>query len=35
VTPLALLEDAPYQEYTSLLHTETLVEYLRTIQEEP
>lgn len=28
-------EDSPYQEYTTLLHTETLVEYLRTIQEEP
>jgi mono/diheme cytochrome c family protein len=28
------LEDSPYVEYTTLLHTETLVEYLRTIQEE-
>jgi mono/diheme cytochrome c family protein len=28
-------EEEPYQEYTTLLHTETLVEYLRTIQEEP
>jgi mono/diheme cytochrome c family protein len=27
-------EEEPYQEYTTLLHTETLVEYLRTIQEE-
>ena len=27
-------EDTPYQEYTTLLHTETLVEYLRTIQKE-
>lgn len=26
-------EDEPYQEYATLLHTETLVEYLRTIQE--
>lgn len=28
-------EESPYQEYTTLLHTEVLVEYLRTIQEEP
>ena len=27
-------EDAPYQEYTTLLHTESLVDYLRSIQEE-
>lgn len=30
----AELEATPYTEYTTLLHTETLVEYLRTIQEE-
>ena len=29
------LEDAPYPEYTTLLHTESLVEHLRSIQEEP
>ena len=28
-------EESPYPEYTTLLHTETLVEYLRTIQERP
>jgi hypothetical protein len=28
-------EESPYQEYATLLHTEVLVEYLRTIQEEP
>lgn len=30
----AEFEDEPYAEYTVLLHAETLVEYLRTIQEE-